>query len=108
MFLLCAEIHQAPPPTLPVTGGFWSAQCRAGATATSPFGVLIVPWNTAPPYHDGPGSISTLAPCCFTKSGPNSDSSDMVLLATMVSISFAALTQVASEVLTVMAVAPVT
>ena len=68
----------------------------------------MVPWNTAPPYHAGPGSIRTLSPWFLTNSGPNSDRVDIVLFAMSVSSSFAALTQFGSLVLTVIAVAPVT
>ena len=81
-------------------------QCRSHRDL--PLGVLIVPWKTEPPYHDGPGSISTLLPCDFTKSAPKICSVDIVLLAIIVSSILAARTHLGSVAFTEIVLAPVT
>ena len=104
---LCAEIHQAPPPTAPVAGSC-PAQCSAGATAIWPLGVLTRPWKTAPPYQSGPGSIKILLLCSFTNCGPNRLCVNIVLFPIAESSSLAIRTQFAPPVLTVIAFGPVT
>ena len=67
-FALCADSSHVPPPTLPTEGVESPGHCGIGAAAICPAGVLNVPWNNAPPYHDGPGIIRILLASFLSKS----------------------------------------